>query len=50
MGQFNDLFEILLSAYEEYNALMENEARIKEDKWFDEIDNKVFSFKRKITC
>ena len=50
MGQFNDLFKILLSAHEEYNALLENEARIKEDKWFDEIDNKVFSFKRKITC
>ena len=50
MGQFNDLFKILLSAYEEYNALLEDEARVKEGEWFDEIDNQVFFFKRKITC
>ena len=50
MGQFNDLFKMLLDAHEEYNALLEDEARLKEDEWFDEIDNQVFSFKRKITC
>ena len=50
MGQFNDLFKVLLSAHEEYNALLEDEARLKEEEWFDDIDNQVFSFKRKITC
>ena len=50
MAQFNDLFKMLLSAHEEYNALFEDEARNKEDEWFDEIDNQVFSFKRKIAC
>ena len=50
MAQFNDLFKVLLSAYEDYNALLEDEARDKENEWFDDIDNKVFSFKRKITC
>ena len=50
MAQFNDLFKMLLSAHEEYNALLEDEARDKKDEWFDEIDNPVFSFKRKITC
>ena len=50
MGQFNDLFQMLLSAHEEYNSLLEDEARVKEDGWFDEIGNQVFSFKRKITC
>ena len=29
---------------------MEDEARVKEDEWFDEIENQVFSFKGKITC
>ena len=43
MGQFNDLFKMLLGAYEEYNALLEDEARLQEDEWFDEIG------KRKIT-
>ena len=50
MGQFNDLFKMFLSAHKEYNALLEDEAMVKEDEWFDEIDNQVFSFKRKIIC
>ena len=50
MGQFNDLFKTLMSAYEEYNALLEDKARVKEGEWFDEIDNQVFFFKRKIIC
>ena len=50
MAQFNDLFKMLLGAHEEYNALLEDETRDKKDEWFDEIDNQVFSFKRKITC
>ena len=41
---------MFLSAHEEYNALLEDEVRLKEDEWFDEIDNQVFSFKSKITC
>ena len=32
MGQFNDLFQMLLSAHEEYNELLEDEARVKEDE------------------
>ena len=50
MGHFNDLFKMLLKAHEEYNALFEDEIRLKEDEWFDNIDNQVFSFKKKITC
>ena len=50
MAQFIDLLKMLLIAHEEYNALSEDEMRDKENEWFDEIDNQVFSFKRKITC
>ena len=50
MGQFNGLFKILLSTYEEYHALLEDEASVKDDEKFSEIDNQVFSFKRKIMC
>ena len=50
MGQFNDLFKMFLSAHEEYNALLEDEAKVMEDEWFDKIDSHVFSFKRKIIC
>ena len=50
MSQFNDLLMIVLSGHEEYNAVLEDEARVRDDEWFDEIDNQVFSYKRKITC
>ena len=50
MCQFNDLLMIVLSGHEEYNAVLEDEARVRDDEWFDEIDNQVFSYKRKITC
>ena len=39
-----------MSAHERYNALLEDEASVKEDEWLDEIDNQLFSFQRKITC
>ena len=35
MPRLNDLFKTLLSAHEEYNALLEDEARVKDDEWFD---------------
>ena len=48
MGQFNNLFKMLLNAYEEYNPLLEDETRVKDDEWFNEIYNQVFFFNRKM--
>ena len=48
LGQFNDLFKMLLSVHEECNGLQQDEERQQDDEWFDEIDSQVFSFKRKI--
>ena len=47
LAQFNDLFKMLLGIHEEYNALLEDEERAIDDDWFDDLDNRVFSFKRK---
>ena len=46
MAQFNDLFKILLSPHEKYNALIEDEARVKDDKYFDEIKTRYFPLRR----
>ena len=46
-AQFNDLFKMLLSMHEEYNALLEDEERAVEDDWFDDLDNRVCAFKKK---
>ena len=48
LGQFNDLFKMLLSVHEECNGLQQDEERQQDDEWFDEIDAQAFSFKRKI--
>ena len=46
MGQFNNLFEMLLSVHGKYNALIEDEARVKDDKYFDEIKTRYFPLRR----
>ena len=46
MDQFNNLFKMLLSAHEKYNALIEDEARAKDDKYFDEIKTRYFPLRR----
>ena len=47
LNQFNDIFKILLSTHEKYIGLLENEARVNDEKCFDEIKTKYFPLKRK---
>ena len=47
LGQFNELFKMLLSVHEECNGL-HDEDRQQDKEWVDEIDVQAFSFKRKI--
>ena len=48
MKQFNDLFKILLDAHQEYNQLLGDDERGRDDDWFDDVDTQVCSFKRKV--
>ena len=41
LAQLNDLFKMLMSIHEEYNALLEDEERAVEDDWFNDLDNRV---------
>ena len=50
MKQFNDLFKMLLDAYKEFNQLLGDDQRGRDDNWFDDVDTKVCSFKRKVHC
>ena len=45
--QFN-LFKMLLSIHEEYSHVLDDDERADEDDWFDDLDNTVCTFKRKI--
>ena len=50
MKQFNDLFKMLLDAHQEYNQLLGDDERGRDDDWFDDVDTQVCSFKRKVHC
>ena len=47
LAQLNDLFKMLVSIHEEYNALLEDEERAVEDDWFNDLDSRVCAFKKK---
>ena len=48
LAQINDLFKMLLSIHEEYSQVLDDDERADEDDWFDDLDNTVCTFKRKI--
>ena len=50
MKQFNDLFKMLLDAHQEYNQLLGDDERGRDDDWFDDVDTQVCSFERKVHC
>ena len=39
---------MLLNIHEEYSQVLDDDKRAGEDDWFDDLDNKVCTFKRKI--
>ena len=48
LAQFNELFKLLLSIHEDYSQKLDDDKRADEDDWFDDLDNTVCTFKRKI--
>ena len=39
---------MLLSIHEEYNQVLDDDERTRKDDWFNDLDNKVCTFKKKI--
>ena len=48
MDQFNDIVKLFISAHEEYQSLLGDEDCQADSRWFDEFDERVFSFKHKM--
>ena len=48
LNQFNDLFKLLLEVHQEYNSLLDDDNRERDNEWFDETDSQACSFKRKV--
>ena len=41
---------MLLDAHQEYNQLLGDDERGRDDDWFDDADTQICSFKRKVHC
>ena len=48
LAQFNDLLKMLLNIHEEYSQVLDDDKGAGENDWFDDLDDKVCTFKRKI--
>ena len=48
MLQIDDVFKILIEVHREYNSLLPLEMQEQDEDWFDDIDEKMMSFKNKI--
>ena len=48
LAQFNDLCKMLLSIHEEYSQVLDDDERADENEQFDDLDDRVCTFKMKI--
>ena len=48
LAQLNDLFKMSLSIHEEYSQVLDDNERAGQHDWFDDLDDKVCTSKRKI--
>ena len=47
-NQFNKTIKLFISAHEEYQSLLTDEKQVADNEWYDQFDEKVFSFKHKM--
>ena len=48
LAQFDYIFKQLLLVHQEYHSLLEDETKLADEEWFEEVDEHVFTFKHKV--
>ena len=48
IAQFDYIFEQLLLVHQEYHSLLDEEEKPTDEEWFEEVDERVFTFKRQV--
>ena len=48
LAQFDYIFKQLLLVHQEYHYLLEDDEKLADEEWFEEVDERVFTFKHKV--
>ena len=48
LAQFDYIFKQLLLVHQEYYSLLEDDEKLADEEWFEEVDECVFTFKHKV--
>ena len=48
LAQFDYIFKQLLLVHQEYHSLLEDDERLADEEWFEEVDKHLFPFKQKV--
>ena len=49
LAQFHYIFKQLLLVHQEYHSLLEDDEKLADEEWFEEVDERVLTFKHKYT-
>ena len=49
LAQFDYIFKQLLLVHQEYHSLLEDDEKLADEEWFEEVDERVLTFKHKYT-
>ena len=47
-AQYNDLVQMFMAVHGKYVIMMVPEEKLEDEAWFDEVDERLFSFKHKV--
>ena len=48
LAQFGYIFKQLLLVHQEYHSLLEDDEKLADEEWFEEVDERLFTFKHKV--
>ena len=48
LAQFDYIFKQLLQVHQEYHSLLEDDEKLADEEWFEEVDQHMFTFKHKV--
>ena len=48
LARFDYIFKQLLLVYQEYHSVLRDDEKLADERWFEEVDERIFTFKHKV--